>query len=138
MFSEFEKKVHDVVERGGALTASSLSEIYSSINKDYFEPAVIIDAKIAMEWARIPHFYMNFYVFQYSTGFCSAVSLAKRVMAQEDGSREKYLKFLSSGSSDYAINLLKEAGVDMTTQQPILDALDVFEGLLDEMEAMLK
>ncbi len=138
MFSEFEKKVHDVVERGGALTASSLSEIYSSINKDYFEPAVKIDAKIAMEWARIPHFYMNFYVFQYSTGFCSAVSLAKRVMAQEAGSREKYLKFLSSGSSDYAINLLKEAGVDMTTQQPILDALDVFEGLLDEMEAMLK
>ena len=138
MFSEFEKKVHDVVERGGALTASSLSEIYSSINKDYFEPAVTIDAKIAMEWARIPHFYMNFYVFQYSTGFCSAVSLAKRVMAGEAGSREKYLKFLSSGSSDYAINLLKQAGVDMTTQQPILDALDVFEGLLDEMETMLK
>jgi oligoendopeptidase F len=137
MFSEFEKKIHETVESGGALTASSLSEIFMSLNREYFEPVVTVDSKIAMEWARIPHFYMNFYVFQYSTGFCSAVALAKRVLHGEKGAREKYLKFLSSGSTDYAINLLRDAGVDMTTKQPILDALEVFEGLLDEMEALL-
>lgn len=138
MFSEFEKRMHEAVEQGGALTASSLSDIYLSLNREYFEPAVALDKRISMEWARIPHFYMNFYVFQYSTGFCSAVALAKKVLAGEQGARERYIEFLSSGSSDYAINLLKKAGVDMTTKQPILDALDVFEGLLDELESLLK
>lgn len=137
MFSEFERQIHEAVESGGALTASSLSDMYLELNRQYFEPEVKVDKKISLEWARIPHFYMNFYVFQYSTGFCAAVALAKNVLAGTAGAREKYIEFLSSGSSDYAINLLAKAGVDMTTEKPITDALDVFEGLLDELEALV-
>ncbi|HOY89481.1 MAG TPA: M3 family metallopeptidase, partial [Bacillota bacterium] len=137
MFSEFERQIHEAVESGGALTASSLSDMYLELNRQYFEPEVKVDKKISLEWARIPHFYMNFYVFQYSTGFCAAVALAKNVLAGTAGAREKYIEFLSSGSSDYAINLLAKAGVDMTTEKPITDALDVFEGLLDELEALI-
>lgn len=137
MFSEFERQTHQTVEKGGALTAESLSEMYYELNKAYFEPGVSVDRKVSLEWSRIPHFYMNFYVFQYSTGFCAAVALAKRVLAGEEGARERYLEFLSSGSKDYAINLLAKAGVDMNTKQPILDALDVFEGLLDEIEKLV-
>lgn len=137
MFSEFERQIHEAVENGEALTASSLSDIYHGLNRQYFEPEVKVDKKISLEWARIPHFYMNFYVFQYSTGFCAALALAKKVLAGTEGAREKYIEFLSSGSSDYAINLLAKAGVDMTTEKPINDALDVFEGLLNEMEALV-
>jgi len=137
MFSEFERRIHETVERGGALTAESLSGMYRELNRSYFEPAVTVDEKVSLEWSRIPHFYMNFYVFQYSTGFCAAVALAKKVLAGEAGARERYLEFLSSGSKDYAINLLAKAGVDMNTKQPILDALDVFEGLLDEIEGLV-
>lgn len=136
MFSEFEKRIHESIESGGALTASNLSDMYYELNKEYFAPAVEIDRKIALEWSRIPHFYMNFYVFQYSTGFCAATALAKRVLEGKPESKEKYLEFLSSGSSGYAIDLLRKAGVDMTTQKPMIDALDVFEKLLDEMEKL--
>ncbi len=137
MFAEFEHITHQRVEGGQALTADVLDEIYYDLNKRYYgTEGMVVDDLIAIEWARIPHFYSAFYVYQYATGISAAASLSHQVLTEGQPAVERYLTFLKSGSSDYSTNLLKEAGVDMTSPEPVQQALDVFARLLDEMEQL--
>ncbi|NSW90171.1 MAG: oligoendopeptidase F [Firmicutes bacterium] len=137
MFAEFEKITHDKVAKGEALTSHTLCDIYTNLNKKYFGNSVVIDDKIGMEWARIPHFYTSFYVYKYATGFSAAASLLKHIIEEGKGAIKRYMDFLSSGASDYPLKLLEKAGVDLTTPKPIEDALKKFESILDEFESML-
>lgn len=137
MFAEFEMIINEHLENGGALTADYLSKTYKELNELYYGPNVVIDDEIAIEWARIPHFYYNFYVFQYATGFSAAVALSKKILEEGEPAVEKYLKFLKSGSSDYPINVLKKAGVDMTTEEPIRNAMKLFKELVDELDKLI-
>ncbi|MBY7143115.1 oligoendopeptidase F [Virgibacillus sp. NKC19-3] len=140
MFAEFEHDIHKRLQEGEALTAEKLTEIYYDLNKKYFGDDVVSDEEIGLEWARIPHFYMNYYVYQYATGYSAATSLANQILEDKDGKDgavERYINFLKAGSSEYPIDILKKAGVDMTSKQPILDAMDVFEEKLNELEALL-
>jgi len=137
MFAEFEHITHQRVEQGEALTADVLNEIYYDLNKKYYATeGMVIDDLIALEWARVPHFYGAFYVYQYATGISASVALSQQVLTEGKPAVERYLEFLKSGSSDYSTNLLKKAGVDMTSPEPVQQALDVFAGLLDEMERL--
>ncbi|TJX65146.1 oligoendopeptidase F [Soehngenia saccharolytica] len=137
MFAEFEKKIYEYVENDNAITADYLSNTYKELNKLYYGSEIVIDDLIAVEWARIPHFYYNFYVYQYATGFCAAVTLATNIKNKEEGSLEKYLEFLRSGSSDYPINVLKKAGVDMTLVEPIEKALNIFKDLVESFDKLI-
>ncbi|WP_188455356.1 oligoendopeptidase F [Virgibacillus oceani] len=137
MFAEFEHDIHMRIQNGEPLTAEKLTEIYYDLNKKYYGEAVVSDEEIGLEWARIPHFYYNYYVYQYATGFSAATALAGKILSGEEGAVDRYLDFLKAGSSDYPIEVLKKAGVDMTSKQPILAALDVFEEKLNELEQML-
>lgn len=137
MFAAFEKIVHEKVEDGEALTPETFSDIYMALNKKYYGPDVVLDKEIQMEWARIPHFYNAFYVYKYATGYVAAISLSQQILKNNAMAVPKYLEFLKGGGSDYPINLLKKAGVDMTTTEPIHHALKVFKNLVDEMEKML-
>lgn len=137
MFAEFERDIHQMAERGEALTAESLCAHYKSLNEKYFGPSMIIDDEIQYEWARIPHFYYNFYVFQYATGFSAAIAFSQKMINEGQEAIDKYLNFLSSGSKDYPINILREAGVDMETKEPVANALKLFGELVDEMEKLL-
>lgn len=137
MFAEFEHEIHKRAQAGEALTADYLTKIYYELNQKYFGEDVVSDEEIGLEWARIPHFYYNYYVYQYATGYSAATALANKILSKEEGAVERYLGFLKAGSSDYPIEVLKKAGVDMTSKQPILDALDVFEEKLTEMEKLL-
>lgn len=137
MFAEFEKKVHSVVEEGGALTADNLSEIYHRLNAVYYGTEVVLDPEIALEWARIPHFYNAFYVYKYATGFSAAIAFARAILTEGEPAVARYIKFLSSGSSDYPIELLRQAGVDMETPVPVRNALEVFTGLVERLETLL-
>lgn len=137
MFAEFEKIVHGMQEQGEPLTAQKLCQVYHELNEQYFGVDAVIDEQIDMEWARIPHFYNAFYVYQYATGFSAAIALSNRILQEGEQAVEDYIGFLKGGSSKDPIDLLKGAGVDMTTEQPVLSALSVFEGLLDELENLL-
>ena len=137
MFAEFEKIVHQKVESGESLTTKDLCSIYRGLNAKYFGDEVLLDEHIEMEWARIPHFYNSFYVYKYATGFSSAVSITAQILKEGAPAVERYLNFLKSGSSDYPLELLKKAGVDLTTPKPVQDALNVFGKTLDELEALL-
>lgn len=134
MFAEFEKIIHEMAERGEALTAEALSKKYYELNKLYYGDEIVVDEGISYEWARIPHFYRNFYVYKYATGFSAAIAISQMIMNEGEAAVERYKEFLKSGSSDYPLNILKKAGVDLTVPKPIDDALDVFEKLLDEFE----
>ena len=134
MFAEFELKINEMSEKGETLTADALCALYRDLNKLYFGDDVVIDSEIDMEWARIPHFYYNFYVFQYATGFSAAVALADRILNEGEPAVKDYLRFLSGGCSKDPIDLLKTAGVDMTSPEPVNDALRLFKKMLDEME----
>lgn len=138
MFAEFELLTHQMCERGESLTPDALSSLYYDLNKKYFGENMVVDEDIAMEWARIPHFYYNFYVYQYATGFSAAVALANRILKEGQPAVEDYLKFLSGGCSKSPIDLLKIAGVDMNTPKPVNDGLEMFGRLLDEMEELMK
>ncbi|HLR79400.1 MAG TPA: oligoendopeptidase F [Bacillota bacterium] len=137
MFAEFEHDIHTRIQNGETLTAEKLTEIYYDLNKKYFGDGVISDPEIGMEWARIPHFYYNYYVYQYATGYSAATTLASKILSKEEGAVERYIDFLKAGRSDYPIEVLKRAGVDMTSKQPIVNALDVFEDKLTKMENLL-
>ena len=137
MFAEFERDIHKHVEAGGALTAEFMCDHYLALNKKYFGPDVIIDDAIKYEWARIPHMYYNFYVYQYATGFSAAISLADQILTEGQTALDRYLKFLSSGSKDYPIQILREAGADMETETPVTNALKVFKSVVDELDALL-
>ncbi len=134
MFAEFEKIIHEKAEAGEPLTAESMSAIYHQLNVDYYGNDIVIDKNIDLEWARIPHFYNAFYVYKYATGLSAAIALKNQIIEQGQPAVDRYLNFLKSGGSDYPLNLLKAAGVDMTSPQPVQDALDLFGQLLDELE----
>lgn len=138
MFAEFEHVIHQQAQAGEALTPDKLTEIYYGLNQKYFGEELVIDEEIGLEWARIPHFYYNYYVYQYATGYAAAQSLASQILKEKGPAVERYLGFLKAGSTDYPIEVLKQAGVDMTEKTPIQQALDVFEQKLDEMEELLK
>lgn len=137
MFAEFELEMGRMAERGEALTADALCEKYLALNKLYFGPDMVSDPEIALEWARIPHFFYNYYVFQYATGFSAVVAIANRILKEGAPAVADYKRFLSGGSSTDPISLLKIAGVDMSTPAPVNDALTLFGELVDEMEKLL-
>lgn len=135
MFAEFEMKAHRMSENGDPLTVESLSNLYQSLNALYYD-GVELDENIAIEWMRIPHFYRAFYVYQYATGICTAVALSKKILEGGDG-LEKYLRFLQSGGSKFPVEILQDAGVDLTQKDSILSALDVFETYVNELCELL-
>ena len=137
MFAEFEMITHKMVQEGQSLTAEALCKIYHDLNVLYYGDDMVVDSEIDMEWARIPHFYTAFYVYQYATGFSAAIALSRRILQEGKPAVDDYIRFLSGGSSNYPIELLKGAGVDMSTKEPVNQALKLFEELLDQMEELM-
>ena len=138
MFAEFELNIGRMAKEGQTLTADVLSAEYRRLNEMYFGPDMVIDEEIALEWARIPHFYYNYYVFQYATGYSAAIALSRRILREGESAVQDYLGFLSGGCSKSPIDLLKGAGVDMTSPEPVNQALELFGELLDEMEQLMQ
>ena len=136
MFAEFERNIGAMTAAGQTLTAEVLCQQYKRLNEMYYGPDMVVDDRIAMEWARIPHFYYNYYVFQYATGYAAAIALSRRILREGEPAVRDYLNFLSGGCSRSPIDLLKGAGVDMTGPEPVVQALELFDRLLDEMEAL--
>ena len=136
MFAEFELNIGKMVAEGKTLTADVLCGEYKRLNEVYFGPDMVVDDRIAVEWARIPHFYYNYYVFQYATGYSAAIALSRKILKEGEPAVKDYLNFLSGGCSKSPIDLLKGAGVDMTTPEPVNQALQLFDELLDEMEEL--
>ena len=140
-FAEFELAIHEKVEKSEPLTSDVLNEMYGNILKKYYghdEGVTYIDDLFKSEWAFIPHFYYNYYVYQYATSYTASIALGEKVLNREPGAAEDFLAFLSSGSSDYPISLLKKAGVDMTTREPFTKAMDAMDRIMDEIEEILK
>ncbi|MFC7685637.1 oligoendopeptidase F [Ureibacillus sp. GCM10028918] len=138
MFAEFEHIIHELDRNGEALTSERLTEIYYDLNKQYFGEEMTVDTEIGLEWARIPHFYYNYYVYQYATGQSAATALSKQILEEGQPSVERYLNnFLKAGCSNFPIEVLKAAGVDMESPAPIQEACKVFEEKLNELEALL-
>lgn len=139
MFAEFEHIIHTIVENNEPLTAERLNKEYAALNKKYYGDAVITDDNIQYEWSRIPHFYYNYYVYQYATGYSAAFALSKQILEEGAPAVDRYINhFLKAGSSDYPIEVLKKAGVDMTSSAAIENACKVFEERLDEFERLIK
>jgi oligoendopeptidase F len=139
MFAEFELAIHERAEAGEVLTGERLSEIYLELQRAYHghgEGVVEVDERYGVEWAAVPHFYYNFYVYQYATGIVAAAALSRAVLEGQQGSRERYLDFLRSGGSNYPLELLRDAGVDLEQAQPYRDAFNTMDGLLDDLEAI--
>ena len=137
-FAEYEHFIHEEAAKGTPLTAEFLSNSYAELNAKYYGEAVEKDPEIAYEWARIPHFYYNYYVYQYATGFCAATALADKIVNEEEGALDKYLTYLKSGNSDFPIDVMKKAGVDMTQKDYLERALNVFEQRLNEFESIVE
>ena len=137
MFASFEREVHLRAANGGDTTPEGLKQLWYELNRKYYGEMIVIDEPLKMEWARIPHFYSPFYVYQYATGFSAATALAQAILEEGAPATERYLNFLTKGGSDYPIELLKGAGVDMSTPEPVKAVVKQFEETLDEMEALL-
>ena len=137
MFAEFELRMGELNAKGETLTAELLCAEYKALNARYFGPDMVTDDRIALEWARIPHFYYNYYVYQYATGYSAAIALSRRILKEGEPAVKDYLTFLSGGCSKDPIDLLRGAGVDMASPKPVQAALDLFGTLLDEMEALM-
>ena len=138
MFAEFELNIGRMAAEGKTLTADVLCGEYKRLNEMYFGPDMVVDDRIAVEWARIPHFYMNYYVFQYATGYSAAIALSRKILSEGESAVKDYIGFLSGGCSKSPIDLLKGAGVDMTSPEPVNQALKLFGELIDEMEALVE
>ena len=138
MFAEFEREAHAMAERGDALTADALNQLYKGLIHDYFGDDLVIDDEVAYEWARIPHFYRPFYVYKYATSYSAAVALSEAILKDGESAVKKYLEFLSMGGSAYPLDELKHAGVDFTTSAPVERALTKFNDILDDVEETLK
>ena len=132
MFADFEKQTHSHVENGGILTPDFLNNLWHELNSQYYGSGMKIDPELCAEWARIPHFYSAFYVYKYSTGFTAANAFASSILNHEEGAVERYLKFLQSGGSDYSLNILRRAGVDLTSTEPFDRTMKFFEQRLNE------
>ena len=131
MFASFEREVHKRAAEGGETTPDALQALWYELNRKYYGPDIVIDEPLKMEWARIPHFYNPFYVYQYATGFSAATALAHLISEKGAAARDKYLEFLSMGGSDYPIELLKKAGGDMCSPKPIKEGVRIFTETLD-------
>ena len=138
LFAEFELWCSEQVQQGLPLTAESLCQKYAQLNREYYGNAICPDEQIALEWARIPHFYRNFYVYQYATGFSAAIALSQRILKEGAPAVKDYLGFLSSGCSKDPVALLRDAGVDMASPAPVEDALKLFASLVEQMEELTK
>ncbi|MGI6107514.1 MAG: oligoendopeptidase F [Lachnospiraceae bacterium] len=136
MFAEFEQQAHRLAEQGGALTPAALNGIYAKLVQDYFGPELVMDDEVQYEWARIPHFYRPFYVYKYATSYSAAVAIEEKILKEGDAAVKPYLEFLSMGGSDYPLDELAHAGVDMRTPEPIDLALQKFDRILDEAEKL--
>jgi oligoendopeptidase F len=137
LFADFERQIHAMAEAGEALTAESLSKVYKDLNVAYYGGETNVDNLTEIEWARIPHFYYNFYVYQYATGISASAALAQQIVTEGQPAVERYRRFLTRGSSDYSINLLRNAGVDMTSPAPVQQALELFGRYVGEMEKLV-
>ncbi|TWG29744.1 oligopeptidase F [Geobacillus sp. C56-T2] len=137
MFAEFEHLIHLKEQQGEALTSETLTSLYYDLNQKYFGSDMVVDKEIGLEWARIPHFYYNYYVYQYATGFSAATALSRQILEEGEPAVKRYIDFLKAGSSDYPIEVLKKAGVDMTSAEPIRQACQVFAEKLEEFERLL-
>ncbi len=135
MFAEFETFTHEQTEKGIPLTSDDLCSYWHKLNVKYYGPEMTVDPEIDIEWARIPHFYRDFYVYQYATGYAAANSFAERILSDGAKAVEQYKGFLKSGSSDYPVNILRKAGVDMATAKPMQDTMATFSRLLDMLES---
>lgn len=138
MYAEFEKLIHEKVEAGEALSADTMNEIWGGLMQKYYGKDFEVDPLVRLWWARIPHFYMNFYVYNYATGISAAYPLSQAILKGEKGAVDRYISFLKAGDSDYPVEVLKRAGVDMTSTKPVDDLLKLFDQLVDEMEKILK
>ena len=139
-FAEFELRMHEMAEKGEPLTGDAISKLYTEIVKKYYgddRGICKVDDYVAYEWAFIPHFYYGFYVYQYATSFTASSALSEKVLAHEPGAMERYLHFLSSGGSKYPIELLKDAGIDMTTDEPLELTVKKMNRVMDEIDALL-
>jgi oligoendopeptidase F len=136
-FAEFEQIAHEKAEAGVALTKENLCEVYYQLNKDYYGEGLIHDPQIAYEWARIPHFYNAFYVYKYATGIISAISIVKRILTEGQAAVDDYFRFLSSGGCTDPVTILRQAGVDLTTEAPFKAAMEEFKNTLDEFKSLL-
>ncbi len=137
MFAEFEKIVYEKTESGDALTSEQLCDLYKSLFQKYWGPEMQVDEEESYTWSRVPHFYYNFYVFQYATGMAASETLARKVKTEGKEAVERYINFLKAGSSDYPINVLKKAGVDMNSPEPVLSVTKKMNSILDELESLL-
>lgn len=137
-FAQFEHYIHQSAAQGQALTADFMSDYYGKLNAHYYGPAVINDPQIAWEWTRIPHFYMDYYVYQYATGFAAASYLAKQIVTQQPQAITKYLNYLKAGNSNYPLNIMQEAGIDMTKGEYLKTAFATFAQRLNELKTLLK
>ncbi len=137
MFAEFEQITHAEYEAGNPLTCDKLCELYYDLNKKYFGDAVVCDEQLALEWARIPHFYSSFYVYKYATGFSAAVAISEAIFSGRSGAVDNYLKFLSAGGSDYPIEILKITGIDLSVRAPIDSAMTAFSNLITQLEELI-
>ncbi len=138
MFAEFELWCSEQVQQGLPLTAESLCQKYGDLNREYYGEDIVPDPEIALEWARIPHFYMNFYVYQYATGFSAAIALSQRILKEGTPAVQDYLRFLSGGCSTDPVSLLRGAGVDMGSPAPVQEALRLFDDLIGQMESLME
>ena len=139
-FAEFEQRMHEMAQKGEPITGEALARLYLEITRKYYghdQQVCVVDDYIAHEWSYIPHFYRDFYVFQYATSFTASSALAEKVKAGDPEARKKYLAFLSAGGSKYPVDLLKDAGVDMTTDEPLDLTIKQMNRIMDEMEAIL-
>lgn len=136
MFAEYEMKINELYAKGEPLTADVLCSLYRKINEEYFGPEMVLDDEIELEWIRIPHFYYNFYVYQYATGFSAAIALSTRILKEGAPAVERYLNFLSAGCTKDPVALLRDAGVDMASPEPVRTALELFGSLIKEMEEL--
>jgi oligoendopeptidase F len=139
-FAEFERAMHAIAQRGDAVTGDALSALYMAITRRYYghdQGLCIVDDDVAHEWSYVPHFYMDFYVFQYATSFTAAEALAQKVIAGDAGTVARYLRFLGAGGSKYPVDLLAEAGVDMTTDEPLELTMRTMHRVMDEIETVL-
>ena len=137
MFAEFEMLMHDKEQNGVSLTEEEISNTYYDLNKLYYGDNVVSDDLIRYEWSRIPHFYTPFYVYKYATGLSCALSIASRIINGDTKTRDNYLEFLSSGGSDYPLNILKKVDIDMTSREPICDAIEMFKEKLNELKELM-
>ena len=138
MFAEFELNIGKMAQEGTSLTPDVLNAEYRRLNRLYFGDGVVLDDEIDMEWMRIPHFYYNYYVFQYATGYAAAIALSRRILREGESAVKDYLGFLSGGCSKSPIDLLRGAGVDMSTTAPVEEALKLFDELIGEMEQLMQ